>query len=83
VYKNGAWYQRQSNTDNPVGSGYVLYSDTPWTSNLGYYYDNGKADNPFTLTVSCKKDGVITIEWDDEAGFYIDDINIFTISVLR
>jgi hypothetical protein len=54
-----------------------------YTENLGYYYASEKTDNPFTITISCKEDGVITIEWDDKAGFYIDKIGIFGIFVLK
>jgi hypothetical protein len=82
-YNNGVWVQRQSKTDKYGGTAFTYVSDTPLVTSLGYYYNNGKADNPFTITVSCKKDGVITIEWDDQAGFYIDEITILSIAVLR
>ncbi len=36
-----------------------------------------------TITISCKKDGVLTIEWNDAAGFYLEQMTFWDVMVLR
>ena len=63
------------------GDGAEIKSTTPFTSTLGLV-DYG-TDNTFTITISCKKDGVLTIEWNDGAGFYLEQMTFWDVMVLR
>lgn len=63
------------------GDGAEIKSTMPFTSTLGLV-DYG-TDNTFTITISCKKDGVLTIEWNDEAGFYLEQMTFWDVMVLR
>ena len=59
----------------------VLTSTTPFSATLGVV-DYG-TPNTFTITISCKKDGVLTVEWSDNAGFYIEMMTMWDLYVLR
>jgi len=58
-----------------------IKSTSSFTSTLGVV-DYG-TQNTFTITISCKKDGVLTIEWNDAAGFYIEQMTFWDVMVLR
>ena len=58
-----------------------IKSTAPLSATLGVV-DYG-TENTFTITISCKKDGVLTIEWNDEAGFYLEQMTFWDVSVLR
>ena len=58
-----------------------LKSTEPHTSTLGVV--DYETDNTFTITISCKKDGVLTIEWTDAAGFYLEQMTFWDVMVLR
>lgn len=58
-----------------------IKSTSPFTSILGVV-EYG-VDNTFTITISCKKDGVLTIEWNDAAGFYLEQMTFWDVMVLR
>lgn len=78
---NDAWYENEENDIGWSGEEFYFYSDKPVTTCVGrvswYEY------NYMTFTVSCKKDGVLTIEWTDQADFYIRNIGIWQLYVLR
>jgi len=58
-----------------------ISTTNPIVSNMGYS-DYG-VDNEFTISISCKKNGVLTIEWTDQAGGYIDTMTAWGLYVLR
>ena len=65
-----------------------LVSNQPFTAALGYaYYISYDTVRPkvnyFTLSVSCKKDGYLTIEWTDDAEFYLAEAVISALYVVR
>ena len=66
---------------NMGGGTTEIKSTTPHTSTLGVV-DYGTA-NTFTITITCKKDGYLTIEWNDNAGFYIEQMTFWDVCVLR
>ena len=78
---DGNWVQ----LDAYGGSGYGEYKEltslTPFTSTVGFV-DYEKA-NQFTITLTCKSDGVLTVEWSDEAGFYIEVMTMWDLYVVR
>lgn len=39
--------------------------------------------NTFTVTVYCKRDGYLTVEWSDRAGFYIETLTLWQLYVVR
>ena len=78
---NGDWQQLQYEGDGGYAGDLELKSTTPFTSNVGLY-DYG-TPNEFTITISCKKDGYLTIEWSDKAGFYIEMATLWELYVLR
>lgn len=59
----------------------TITSSTPFTSTLGLV--DYVTENTFTITISCKKDGVLTVEWSDNAGFFIEMMTFWEISVVR
>ena len=59
----------------------VLTSSEPFSATLGVV-EYG-VDNTFTITISCKRDGYLTIEWSDNAGFYIEMMTMWELYVLR
>ena len=63
------------------GDDLILTNTEPHTSTLGVV-DYG-TENTFTITVSCKKDGILTIEWTDDAGFYIETMMLWQLYVLK
>lgn len=78
---NDAWYENSYDDQGWSGEEFYFSSLEPITTCVGrkdwYEY------NYMTFTVSCKKDGVLTIEWSDQADFYISNIGIWQLSVLR
>lgn len=78
---NDAW----ANNDGYSSGGWMneltLNSAEPYTMTLGYvsYGDY----NEITITLKCEQDGILTIEWADEAQFYINDIWFYYVYVLR
>ncbi len=84
-FDGNAWYAMDEYgniTGNPSYGGTAdMTSITPFTSTLGVV-DYG-TDNTFTITISCKKDGVLTIEWNDAAGFYLEQMTFWDVMVLR
>ena len=79
---NGGWsaMDEYGNVTGDFGEAEIK-STTPHTSTLGIV-DYG-TENTFTITISCKKDGVLTIEWSDRAGFYIEQMTFWDVCVLR
>ena len=63
------------------GSTYTLKSTAPHTSTLGIV-EYG-VSNEFTIKISCKKDNELTIEWSDSAGFYLEQMTFWEVSVVR
>lgn len=59
----------------------VLTSLSPFSATLGIV-EYG-VDNTFTITISCKRDGYLTVEWSDSAGFYIEMMTMWDLYVLR
>lgn len=63
------------------GDTLTLKSTETHTSTLGLA-DYG-TENTFTIKISCKKDNELTIEWSDNAGFYIETMTFWDVYVLR
>ena len=82
---NGMWCQLDQYGNVIDGSGFAdaieLNSMNDFTSIMGYS-DYG-VENEFTISISCKKDGILTIEWTDQAGGYIDIMTMWGLYVLR
>lgn len=82
---NGMWCQLDQYGNVIDGSGFAdaieLNSMNDFTSIMGYS-DYG-VENEFTISISCKKDGILTIEWTDQAGGYIDTMTMWGLYVLR
>ncbi len=82
---NGMWCQLDQYGNVIDGSGFAddieFNSMNDFTSIMGYS-DYG-VENEFTISISCKKDGVLTIEWSDQAGGYIDTMTMWGVYVLR
>ena len=58
-----------------------IKSSSAFTSTLGKVdYDT---DNTFTITISCTRDNYLTIEWSDNAGFYIEMMTFWDVMVVR
>ena len=80
---DGQWSRQDynGNYDGAFGGEAELRSDKPFTSTLGMsdWYN----ENEFTITISCKRDGYLTIEWSDTAGFFISMMNFWHVYVLR
>lgn len=90
TWNGSAWVQnsREENDTKNFGETIVLYSTKPFVSQLGIaapssFVDSEPFDNMFTVSVSCKQDGVLTIEWSDSAGFYLSKLMISELYVLR
>ena len=79
---NGEWYQNMYEGDGDgMPEDVELISTTPFTSTLGLV--DYATENTFTISISCKRDGVLTIEWSDSAGFYIEFSTMWYLEVLR
>ncbi len=78
----GGWSAKDVN-GNVTGNfgGCELKSTTPHTSTLGVV-DYG-TENTFTITLSCTKDNTLTIEWSDNAGFFIETMTFWDVCVVR
>lgn len=58
-----------------------IKSTSAFTSTLGKVdYDTA---NTFTITISCTRDNYLTIEWSDNAGFYIEMMTFWDVMVVR
>lgn len=78
---DGEWYQLNYDGDYGNAGDKELTSLKPFESTLGRLdYDT---PNTFVLKVSCKKDGVLTVEWSDKAGFYIETMTMWDLYVVR
>ena len=64
-----------------VGGTYTIKITEAFSDTLGVVDYN--TDNTFTITISCKKDNELTIEWNDAAGFYIEQMTFWDVMVLR
>ena len=85
-YVDGAWHAMDEYgnivDDFGTGSGEAeIKSTSPFSATCGIV-EYG-TDNTFTITISCKKDGVLTIEWNDAAGFYLEQMTFWDVMVLR
>ncbi len=78
---DGEWQQLQYEGDGGYAGDKVLTSLTPFTSNMGLY-EYG-TPNEFTITISCKRDGILTVEWSDKAGFFIEMMTMWELYVMR
>ena len=85
-YVDGAWHAMDEYgnivDDFGTGSGEAeIKSTSPFSATCGVV--DYETDNTFTITISCKKDGVLTIEWNDAAGFYLEQMTFWDVMVLR
>ena len=78
---DNTWYKAEYDGDGGYSGERELTSLTPFTSNVGLV-DYG-TENEFTITISCKRDGYLTIEWSDNAGFYIEMATLWDLYVFR
>lgn len=78
---DGQWQQLQYEGDGGNAGDKELTSLAPFSATLGLV-DYG-TENTFTITISCKRDGYLTIEWSDNAGFYIEMMTMWELYVLR
>lgn len=78
---DGEWQQLQYEGDGGNAGDKELTSLAPFSATLGLV-EYG-VDNTFTITISCKRDGYLTIEWSDNAGFYIEMMTMWELYVLR
>ncbi len=78
---DGEWNQLMFDGDSSYSGGKELTSSTPFTSTLGVV-EYG-IDNEFTIKISCKRDGYLTIEWSDNAGFYLEMATLWELYVMR
>lgn len=78
---DGEWYQLQSDMDFGYSGGKELSSLKPFESTLGKV--NYEMPNTFVIKLSCKKDGVLTVEWSDNAGFYVETMTMWYLYVVR
>ena len=78
---DGEWQQLQYEGDGGNAGDKELTSLAPFSATLGLV-DYG-TENTFTITISCKRDGYLTIEWSDNAGFYIEMMTMWELYVLR
>lgn len=78
---DGEWQQLQYEGDGGNAGDKELTSLSPFSATLGLV-DYG-TENTFTITISCKRDGYLTIEWSDNAGFYIEMMTMWELYVLR
>ena len=78
---DGQWQQLQYEGDGGNAGDKELTSLSPFSATLGLV-EYG-VDNTFTITISCKRDGYLTIEWSDNAGFYIEMMTMWELYVLR
>ncbi len=78
---NGEWKQLMYEGDGGNAGDKELTSSKPFTSTLGVVdYDT---TNEFTITISCKRDGYLTVEWSDNAGFYLEMATLWELYVIR
>ncbi len=85
-YVDGAWHamDEYGNIVDGFETGDTsaeIKSTSPFSATCGVV-DYG-TENTFTITISCKKDGVLTIEWNDAAGFYLEQMTFWDVMVLR
>ncbi len=78
---DGSWYQLRYDGDYGDSGGKELTSLKPFESTLGKV--DYETPNTFVLKVYCKKDGVLTVEWSDAAGFYIETMTMWDLYVVR
>ena len=78
---DGQWQQLQYEGDGGNAGDKELTSLAPFSATLGLV-DYG-TENIFTITISCKRDGYLTIEWSDNAGFYIEMMTMWELYVMR
>ena len=78
---DGQWQQLQYEGDGGNAGDKELTSLAPFSATLGLV-DYG-TENTFTITISCKRDGYLTIEWSDNAGFYIEMMTMWELYVMR
>ena len=87
-YTANGWVTREHSGVSGRYGTLELTNDMPFTAKLGYYAHIGvdvvkPAQNDFTLTVSCRRDGYLTISWSDYAGFYIAEAGISALQLVR
>lgn len=85
-YVDGAWHamDEYGNIVDGFETGDTsaeIKSTSPFSATCGVV-DYG-TENTFTITISCKKDGELTIEWNDAAGFYLEQMTFWDVMVLR
>lgn len=81
-FNGNGWDARDEYGSSGGGFGEItLNSGSPFTSELGLF-DYG-TPNQMTITVSCKQNNTLTIEWSDNAGFYLENIMIANVCVVR
>lgn len=78
---DGQWQQLQYEGDGGNAGDKELTSLAPFSATLGLV-DYG-TENTFTITISCKRDGYLTIEWSDNAGFFIEMMTMWELYVMR
>ncbi len=79
---NGNWYKHQSASDASMPSQELeLSSEQPFTSEVGIV--DYTTPNNLTIKISCKRNGYLTIEWSDQAGFYIEMMPLYKFYVYR
>lgn len=78
---DGQWQQLQYEGDGGNAGDKELTSLAPFSATLGLV-EYG-TENTFTITISCKRDGYLTIEWSDNAGFYIEMMTMWELYVMR
>lgn len=78
---DGQWQQLQYEGDGGNAGDKELTSLAPFSATLGLV-DYG-TENTFTITISCKRDGILTVEWSDNAGFYIEMMTMWELYVMR
>lgn len=85
-YVDGTWHAMDEYGNIVDGFDYgdtsaEIKSTTPFSATCGVV-EYG-VDNTFTITISCKRDGELTIEWNDAAGFYLEQMTFWDVMVLR
>lgn len=78
---DGQWQQLQYEGDGGNAGDKELTSLAPFSATLGLV-EYG-TENTFTITISCKRDGILTVEWSDNAGFYIEMMTMWELYVMR
>ncbi len=81
TWDGSGWRQCMNADDKYMSNSLELISTDPLVENMGLA--DYTTANVFTLSISCKSDGVLTIEWDDDAGFFLEYMLIFEVYALR